>query len=614
MTEDEYKEWRKNKLLYGMHWQRMIDKDTKELLRYNETALRYINGETPQIFASGYNSVVEKVPDSPVGGYDFELVNADTVKNIVHEEGIILPKKKLDPEKDVTWNAKLINAQLLQGILQGESIPEMAKRMQTVANSDLAGATRTARTMHTAAQNCGRQAGYNKAAKEGAIFVKVWLAAHDDRTRSSHAEMDGQTVAYDEMFVSPSGAELEFPGDWRAPAEEVYNCRCTMITKFQGFMSLKDAENVPDRETPTGNKAEDYEWIDKSEKTAASKASEKEETKEEVKEEPKAETKQATFADRINSFREDYQNALHPEAGLPDRTKIDEIINNAGHEVVERVRHYPDDLQRIEEEYHEKNSEIQEQIKTLETEVRGLQYLANLFSGNKDKIDEVESKISELQRQQYNNNKELRAALDRKTNELIKEMKDAIAEVRSVGTNRDIKDYIVQENKGHKTKEKTEIVQKALRDYPTEWLDRMHEYRENNGMGPIKVKYDSERGVYMHSVSWLLVSNRGGDGTLTAYHELAHAMEDHIPDIVDAEKAFYERRTAGEEAKWLGKGYTRNETTKKDNFIDPYMGKDYGGHNYELCSMGFEKYFVEPLELFQDEDYFNFIAGVLMLC
>lgn len=261
MTEEEFAEWRKNKLLYGMHWRRLIDRNTAELVKYNQTAVKYINGETPQIFASGYNSVAEQIPDSPVAGFDFELINANTVNNLIHEEGITLPKKKLDPEKDKQWNAKQINAQILQGIMQGESIPKMAKRMQTVANSDLAGATRTARTMHTAAQNCGRQAGYNKAAKEGAIFVKVWLAAHDDRTRSSHAEMDGQTVAYDEMFVSPSGAELEFPGDWRAPAEEVYNCRCTMITKFQGFKKLKDAEDVPDRETPKGNKAEEYEWI-----------------------------------------------------------------------------------------------------------------------------------------------------------------------------------------------------------------------------------------------------------------------------------------------------------------------------------------------------------------
>lgn len=248
ITEDEYKEWRKNKLLYGMHWQRLIDRNTSELLKYNQTAVKYINGEVPQIFASGYNKVAEQIPDSPVAGFDFELINADTVNNLVHEDGIILPpKKKVDPEKDKAWNAKLINAQLLQGIMQGESIPDMAKRMMTVANSDLAGATRTARTMHTAAQNAGRQSGYNKAAQQGAIFEKMWLAANNERTRLSHSLMNGQTVAHDEKFVSPvTGVKLMFPGDWNAEGgdvgSEIYNCRCTLITKFKGFKKLNGEE------------------------------------------------------------------------------------------------------------------------------------------------------------------------------------------------------------------------------------------------------------------------------------------------------------------------------------------------------------------------------------
>lgn len=251
ITEDEYKEWRKNKLLYGMHWQRLIDRNTSELLKYNQTAVKYINGEVPQIFASGYNKVAEQIPDSPVAGFDFELINADTVNNLVHEDGIILPpKKKVDPEKDKAWNAKLINAQLLQGIMQGESIPEMAKRMQTVANSDLAGATRTARTMHTAAQNAGRQSGYNRAAKQGIIFEKTWLAANNERTRLSHSLMNGQTVAHDEKFVSPvTGVKLMFPGDWNAEGgdvgSEIYNCRCTLITKFKGFKKLNGEEPEP---------------------------------------------------------------------------------------------------------------------------------------------------------------------------------------------------------------------------------------------------------------------------------------------------------------------------------------------------------------------------------
>lgn len=234
-----------------MHWQRLIDRNTSELLKYNQTAVKYINGEVPQIFASGYNKVAEQIPDSPVAGFDFELINADTVNNLVHEDGIILPpKKKVDPEKDKAWNAKLINAQLLQGIMQGESIPEMAKRMQTVANSDLAGATRTARTMHTAAQNAGRQSGYNKAAKQGIIFEKTWISARQiNRTRDTHYALHGTTVPYNEKFVTIADNELEFPGDWRAPAEEVYNCRCTMITKFKGFVSgltIKEIQGMRD--------------------------------------------------------------------------------------------------------------------------------------------------------------------------------------------------------------------------------------------------------------------------------------------------------------------------------------------------------------------------------
>ena len=255
MTEEEFAEWRKNKLLYGMHWRRLVDRNTNEMLKYNQTAIRYINGEVPQIYASGYNSVAEQIPDSPVAGFDFELINADTVKNLIHEKGIILPpKKKVDPEKDKTWNAKQINAQLLQGIMAGESIPDIAKRMQKVANADLVGATRTARTMHTAAQNAGRQSGYNRAKEQGIIFVKTWLAAVDqytggkEGTRYTHYKLHGTTIPCDEKFVTEAGNELEFPGDWRAPGEEVYNCRCTMITKFQGFNKLKLEETAEEQE------------------------------------------------------------------------------------------------------------------------------------------------------------------------------------------------------------------------------------------------------------------------------------------------------------------------------------------------------------------------------
>lgn len=58
--------------------------------------------------------------------------------------------------------------------------------------------------------------------------TRVWNATMDDRTRDSHANMDGQEVALDEPFISGLGNRLMFPGDPSAPIEDVINCRCVV--------------------------------------------------------------------------------------------------------------------------------------------------------------------------------------------------------------------------------------------------------------------------------------------------------------------------------------------------------------------------------------------------
>ena len=236
ITEDEYKEWRKNQLLYGEHWTRLIQLVQKEMADCNKTALDYVNDKTTKIFADSYNSIAKVIDDSVVEGYSFELVDANTVKNLARSEEIILPpKKNLDVQKDKLWNAKQVNAQLLQGILQGESIPKIAARMQNVCDSNKAASIRNARTMVTAAENSGRQSGMNKAESDGIEFKKMWIATRDERTRESHMVLNGQLVANGEKFVTINGDEIEFPGDWRAEPKEVYNCRCTLGTIVVGF-------------------------------------------------------------------------------------------------------------------------------------------------------------------------------------------------------------------------------------------------------------------------------------------------------------------------------------------------------------------------------------------
>ncbi|MBY0298997.1 MAG: phage head morphogenesis protein [Methylobacterium sp.] len=59
-----------------------------------------------------------------------------------------------------------------------------------------------------------------------AMVVEIWRTTLDGRERDTHRQMNGQTVRRGQPFVSPSGARLRYPGDPRAPASEIINCRC----------------------------------------------------------------------------------------------------------------------------------------------------------------------------------------------------------------------------------------------------------------------------------------------------------------------------------------------------------------------------------------------------
>lgn len=246
ITEDEYNQWRVNKILYGVHWQKLLENISADMLRTNELAVKYINGKVPDIFINAYNSLERDIPVGPVEGYSFELVNKDVVEQLVRSGEIMLPPPKdINKYKDQMWNKKNVNSAMLQGILQGEEIDEIATRVATAtAEKNFAVARRNARTMVTAAENSGRAAGIKRAEQDGVILDKIWLAARDDRTRDSHAAMNGERIPSEKPFSNG----LMFPGDWNTknPAE-VYNCRCTLVTKFVSFDNKRYKESFKNR-------------------------------------------------------------------------------------------------------------------------------------------------------------------------------------------------------------------------------------------------------------------------------------------------------------------------------------------------------------------------------
>ena len=188
------------------------------------------------MYAINYNALESAVDG--VGGYSFTLVDADTVRNLAVTDTSLLPYKEIDPAKDIPWNMKKINAETLQGILQGESMDKIAKRIMNVQEMNKTQAIRSARTIVTGAENKGRQDSYKRAEKDGIVMKREWIATNDSRTRHWHAELDGVEVDIDEPWENEFG-KIMFPGDQSADPANTYNCRCSMRAKVIGFKKVR---------------------------------------------------------------------------------------------------------------------------------------------------------------------------------------------------------------------------------------------------------------------------------------------------------------------------------------------------------------------------------------
>ena len=258
ITEEEYKKWRKGKVMYGKRFTEMKEQCAKQLLNVNQTAIAYINGELPEVYALNYNALKSSVDG--VGGYSFTLVDADAVRNLAVTDTSLLPYKEIDPAKDIPWNMKKINAETLQGILQGESMDKIAKRIMNVQEMNKTQAIRSARTIVTGAENKGRQDSYVRAEADGIILQKEWIATNDGRTRHSHAMLDGAIIDQDKKFDNG----LMYPGDPSGRPEEVYNCRCTLVAKVNGF---KKAQVQKAMKQPKVFHEEDYRAFETGEQT-----------------------------------------------------------------------------------------------------------------------------------------------------------------------------------------------------------------------------------------------------------------------------------------------------------------------------------------------------------
>lgn len=250
-TEQDYKQWRLAQIGRGKRFEALRNRLAERMTRANEVTAAYINGDMPKIYAMNRAYAIEDVRGKAKGrldGVDFALWDEQTVKRLLLEQPDLMPyypeERAVKRGIDLKYGKRKITEFVTQGILQGESIPQMARKlMDNIVGMEQVSAVRAARTAVTAAENAGRQAGREELESKGVILNKRWIATHDSRTRHEHAIADGQMVMNDMPFEV--GSEyLMFPGDESMGASgwNLYNCRCSSTAEIVGFRPMLTAE------------------------------------------------------------------------------------------------------------------------------------------------------------------------------------------------------------------------------------------------------------------------------------------------------------------------------------------------------------------------------------
>lgn len=237
-SAEDYEKWRASQMLNGQRWVNMRDQLAADYHEANTAARAVVKDNMPEAYAINYNYGTYSVEKQVKVDTQFTLYDRDAATKLLTDNPDLLPQMgpPLNAAKDIAWQKGQLQSVAFQSIVQGESIPNMAKRIsQTLGVQNYAAAVRYARTSVTAAQNMARQDAFTRAADMGIKLDQKWMAVRDNRTRHEHRLLDGQVRKLGEPFEIGK-YKLRFPGDPECGEPSlVWNCRCRLDAAVEGW-------------------------------------------------------------------------------------------------------------------------------------------------------------------------------------------------------------------------------------------------------------------------------------------------------------------------------------------------------------------------------------------
>ena len=150
MSDAEYKRWRQNQMLSGKQYQELVDSLSESLSASRENAQKIVSDNLPDVYASSANFGAYEVEKNTHVDGSFTLVDRGTVKDLVKNNPDLLPKPKINIPKAERWSKTKLKSALLQGILQGEAIEDIAPHSAETTRPEAKGSEEQKYYSHTA--------------------------------------------------------------------------------------------------------------------------------------------------------------------------------------------------------------------------------------------------------------------------------------------------------------------------------------------------------------------------------------------------------------------------------------------------------------------------------
>ena len=160
ITQADFDAWMRGQVFQGKQWQARKEQIQQIFYNADKQAAEIVNNGKLDVFTSNANYIGYKLEHDANINTGFTLYDGPTVARLVKDDPKMLPPAKVKKDKAYAYYNRLVNQSVTLGIVEGEDIPTIAKRIaETTGEKSYNSAVRNARTAYTGAQHAGRNAG-----------------------------------------------------------------------------------------------------------------------------------------------------------------------------------------------------------------------------------------------------------------------------------------------------------------------------------------------------------------------------------------------------------------------------------------------------------------------